>query len=319
MLGCMTPLVPFVRRVDQGPHPELLAALRSHLDDVELVVHDQLAESRLDEVTVAIVDGPSADQLATLPNLALVQSTWAGVEEIIPAVPHGVEIARMLDPQLAATMSEAVLAWTLYLHRDMHRYARQERIAQWKEHPTVKAVHRRVGVLGLGALGAAAARTLAVQGFTVAGWSRSPKAIDGVECFDGAAGLRTLLERSDIVVNLLPHTDTTAGTLGAEAFATMSAGSSLINFGRGPTVDDRALLDALDREHLDHAVLDVFTVEPLPAEHRYWAHESVTVLPHISGPTSVDTAAVIAADNVRRFLMTGESPTDALVDRSRGY
>jgi glyoxylate/hydroxypyruvate reductase A len=315
----MTPVVPFVRRVDQGPHPELLAALRSHLDDIDVVPLDEIVVSRLDEVTVAIVDGPSADQLAALPNLALVQSTWAGVEEIVPAVPIGVAIARMLDPQLAATMAEAVLAWTLYLHRDMPVYARQERIAQWKEHPPVKAVDRRVGVVGLGALGAVAARTLAGHGFTVAGWSRSPKVIDGVECLDGAAGLRRLLERSDIVVNLLPHTGATTGILDAEAFAVMRPGSSLINFGRGPTVDDRALLDALDRGHVGHAVLDVFTVEPLPADHRYWAHESVTVLPHISGPTSVDTAAVIAADNVRRFLESGELPTAALVDRSRGY
>jgi glyoxylate/hydroxypyruvate reductase A len=315
----MKPLVPFVRRIDQGPHPELLAALRSHLHDVELIVHEEIAESRLDEATVAIVDGPSVDQLATLPNLALVQSTWAGVEEIIPAVPEGVAIARMLDPQLAATMSEAVLAWTLYLHRDMHRYARQERLVQWKEHPPVNAVDRRVGVVGLGALGADAARTLAVQGFTVAGWSRSPKVIDGVECFDGAAGLRTLLERSQIVVNLLPHTTATAGLLGVEAFAAMPPGASLVNFGRGQTVDDRALLDALDRGHLDHAVLDVFEVEPLPEDHPYWRHESVTVLPHISGPTNVDTAAEIAAANVRRFLATGELPNGALVDRARGY
>ena len=121
------------------------------------------------------------------------------------------------------------------------------------------------------------------------------------------------------MVNLLPHTADTVGLLGAEAFAAMPSGASLVNFGRGQTVDDAALLDVLDRGHLDHAVLDVFDVEPLPAEHPYWQHASVTVLPHISGPTSVDTAAEIAAANVRRFLTTGDFPTDAMVDRARGY
>ncbi len=315
----MPPLVPFVRRIEDGPHPELLAALRRQLPHVELVEHADIPADRRSEATVAIVDGPSADQLASLPELALVQSTWAGVEAIIPAVPDGVAIARMVDPQLAATMAEAVLAWTLYLHRDMPRYARQQRAGEWIEHPLVRTSDRRVGVVGLGALGTAAARTLAGHGFDVAGWSRSAKRIDGVACFDGDGGLRALLGRSDIVVNLLPHTAATAGLFDADAFAAMPAGGSLINFGRGQTVEDDALLAALDRGHLDHAVLDVFDVEPLPTEHRYWGHGSVTVLPHISGPTSVDTAAVIAAENVRRFIATGELPVDALVDRARGY
>ena len=178
---------------------------------------------------------------------------------------------------------------------------------------------RRVGIVGLGVLGTAAAGCLADHGFEVAGWSRSAKQVEGVTCFDGDDGLAALLGRSDIVVNLLPHTADTVGLLGAEAFAAMPSGASLINFGRGQTLDDTALLDVLDRGHLDHAVLDVFDIEPLPAEHPYWRHAAVTVLPHISGPTSVDTAAEIAAANVRRFLTTGDFPTDAMVDRARGY
>lgn len=311
--------VPFVRRIDQGPHPELLAALRRELPELDVIEHGELDVEQRDAVTVAIVDDPGADQLAALPNLALVQSTWAGVDEIIPAVPEGVAIARMVDPQLAATMAEAVLAWALYLHRDMPRYAQQQRAQRWLEHALVRPADRRIGILGLGALGRAAAHTLVAQDFPVSGWSRSAKSIDGVACVDGADGLTALLNRSDIVVNLLPHTEDTLGLLGAEAFATMPVGASLINFGRGQTVDDVALLDALDRGHLDHAVLDVFDVEPLPADHPYWRHDSVTVLPHISGPTSSDTAAVIAAENVRRFLANGELPTDALVDREHGY
>ena len=315
----MSPTVPFVRRIDHGPHPELLDALRRHLPEFQVVEHAEVPVEQRAAVTVAIVDGPSGEQLAALPNLALVQSTWAGIEEILPAVPDGVAIARMVDPQLAATMAEAVLAWTLFLHRDMPRYARQQRARVWKEHALVKAEHRRIGIVGLGALGRAAARSLVQQGFPVTGWSRSPKALAGVECLHGADGLSGLLERSDIVVNLLPRTESTDGLLDAAAFATMPSGAALINFGRGQTVDDAALLDALDSGHLDHAVLDVFDVEPLPSEHRYWSHDAVTVLPHISGPTSTDTAAVIAADNVRRFLESGELPTDALVDRARGY
>lgn len=319
MLRLMSPLVPYVRRTDRPPNDELVERLRASMPDVLVVDFVDIDRSRLSEVTAAVVDGPSADQLAAMPNLAFVQSTWAGVEAVLPAAPEGVAIARMVDPQMAVTMSEAVLAWTLYLHRDMPRYARQQRARQWSEHPLTPAPERRVGVAGLGALGTAAARTLADHGFSVAAWARSPKEIDGVVCFDGDDGFERLLARSDIVVNLLPDTDATTGIFGASAFATMPAGSSLINFGRGPTVDEAALLEALDGRHLDHAVLDVFDHEPLPEDHPFWTHESVTVLPHISGPTTVATAAVVAAQNIRRFLATGVLPTDALVDRTRGY
>ena len=321
----MQPLVPFVRNPDWGPHDALVDALRAAMPELDLQIHADIPVARLGEPTVAIVDGPSSEQLSSIPNLRLVQSTWAGVEAILPAVPDGVVVARMIDPQLGLTMAEAVLAWTLYLHRDMPRYAQQQRESEWIEHVPVRASNRRVGILGLGALGSLAAETLRDQRFDVAGWSRTEKRIDGVECFhDGPAGggFDALLERSDIIVNLLPHTAATVGLLGADAFARMPVGASLINFGRGSTVDDDALLEALgDAEsgHLGHAVLDVFVTEPLPADHPYWRHPKVTVLPHISGPTSTDTAAIIAAANVRAFLADGTLPTEALVDRTRGY
>jgi glyoxylate/hydroxypyruvate reductase A len=315
----MSALVPFVRRHEDGPHPELLDALRQSLPHHDVVELADIDPSRLDEVTVAVVDGPSEEQLAMLPNLQLVQSTWAGVETIIPSVPEHVGIARMIDPQLGETMAEAVLAWTLYIHRDMPRYARQQRAGRWIVHRPVHARDRRVGIAGLGALGTAAARRLEEQGFPVAGWSRTPRHVEGVTTFDGDDGFPSFLARSDVVVNLLPDTTATRGMFGALALATMPPGSSLINFGRGPTIDDDALLDALDSGHLDHAVLDVFTVEPLPPDHPYWTHPSVTVLPHVSGPTTVASAAVIAAANVRRYLETGELPVEALVDRHRGY
>ena len=315
----MKRIVAYVRRPDWAPHRALVDALRRSLPDHDVVEDADLGDDGRARVTVVVADGPNAEQLARLPRLAFVQSTWAGVEQILPIVPDGVAVARMVDPQLTATMSEAVLAWTLYLHRDMPRYAAQQQRRDWKPLEPVLAGDRRVGVLGLGALGSAAATNLSGQGFDVAGWSRSPKTIGSIECLSGDTGLELLLARSDIVVNLLPHTADTEGLLGADAFATMPAGASLINFGRGQTVDDAALLGALDDGHLDHAVLDVFTIEPLPDDHRYWDHPHVTVLPHVSGPTSPATAAVIAADNVRRFLVDGTLPTDALVDRTRGY
>lgn len=302
--------------------PQLLGAVeRAGGDTIRIVPFDHLDDDERESTRVAVVDGPSADQLASLPNLEWVHSTWAGVEALIDALRPDVNIVRMVDPQLAETMSEAVLTWVLYLHRDMPRFVRRQRERVWDPVPvTVRAAERRVGILGLGALGVAAAERLRDNGFAVAGWSRSPKSVDGVECVDGDDGLATLFAGSDIVVNLLPDTPATAGLLGAaDAFDRMRPGASILNVGRGPTIDDGALLAALDSGRVGHAVLDVFVEEPLPVDHPYWTHESVTVLPHITGPTSDSTAAEIVAANLVQWLETGDLPTVGVVDRTAGY
>lgn len=166
-------------------------------------------------------------------------------------------------------------------------------------------------------MGATAARRLKANGFRVIGWSRSPKTIAGIETFHGEDGLGAVLAQADILVLLLPLTAATRGLIGADALGRMKPGASLINFGRGALIDDAALLARLDSGALDHAVLDVFATEPLPSDSPYWAHERVTVLPHISAPTSVATASRIVADNLRAWLRDGAIPR--AVDRRAGY
>jgi glyoxylate/hydroxypyruvate reductase A len=312
----VTTVVPYIR--DGEPNEPMLAGLRRSLPDVLVAPVTELDPDQLATARVAVLDGVDVDQLASMTSLEMVQATWAGVESVLAVVPDDVHVLRMIDPQLGLTMAEAVLTWVLYLHRGMPAYLRQQRAAEWIEHAQVLASDRRVGILGLGALGGLAATTLRDQGFEVAGWSRSARAIEGVDCFHGAGGFGELLERSDIVVNLLPHTAATSNLLDAAAFARLPDGASVINVGRGATIDDDALLAALD-DRLDHAVLDVFTEEPLPGDHPYWAHPQVTVLPHVAANTTPDTASVIAAANIAAFLADGSLPDDSLVDRSLGY
>jgi hypothetical protein len=144
---------------------------------------------------------------------------------------------------------------------------------------------RTVAVLGLGVLGAACAQALASLNFRVLGWSRSPKSIDGVETAHGADGLDATLRQAAIVVLLLPDTPATENTLNARTLALLPKGAVIVNPGRGPLIDDDALLAALDSGQVGHATLDVFRTEPLPAEHPYWAHPKVTVTPHIASET----------------------------------
>ena len=283
-----------------------------------VVAFEDLDASERSACEIAVVANPRIEDVLSMPKLKWVHSVWAGVERLVAELPaNDVRIVRLVDPQLAKTMAEAVLAWTLYLHRDMPRYARQQAARQWIEHDYVRPELKTVSLLGLGALGAASVAKLVAAGFKVCGWSRTGKAIPGVDCHAGDEALPAMLARTDILVCLLPLTAHTRGILDADALGGLRKGAALVNFARGPIVDDAALRSALDDNRVSHAVLDVFDREPLPADAWQWAHSRVTVLPHVSAPTDRRTASAIVAANVRRYRESGLIP--ASVDRAAGY
>src|SRR4051794_17416407 len=153
-----------------------------------------LGPSQRRDVEIAVVANPNPADVAGLPNLALVQSLGAGVERLVSELgPSAPPIVRMVDPEMARTMSEAVLAWTHYLQRDMPAYARQQRERVWLQLPYRKPSDITVGLLGLGALAIASARRLTEAGFRVVGWSRSQKKLPDVEAISGEDGLAALL------------------------------------------------------------------------------------------------------------------------------
>lgn len=295
-----------------------LAALRAAMPNETIVPFDALDAAARAACDVAIVANPRPEDVAALPNLTWVHSVWAGVERLMADLPdNGLKIVRLVDPQLADTMAEAVLAWTLYLHRDMPRYAQQQAARQWIAHDYRRPAAKTVALLGVGALGEAAAQRLLAAGFQVSGWSRTRKALPGVRCYAGADELPDMLAQADILVCLLPLTPQTRGIVDAAALAALPEHAALINFARGPIVDDAALRAALDSGRLSHAVLDVFDREPLPEDSWHWAHARVTVLPHISAPTDRETASAIVAGNIARYRATGDMP--AAVQRALGY
>lgn len=244
----------------------------------------------------------------------LVQSLWAGVERIVTNPTLTQPLCRMVDPGLAQGMVEYCTGWALRGHLGMHHY-RQDGVWRNGIAPPL-ATQRRVTVLGMGALGRSVAQALAGLGFRVAGWSRSGQPVPGIETFADDA-LPEALRRAEILVCLLPDTPDTRDLLDAERLALLPRGAILINAGRGTLIDETALLGAIGRGHLSHAVLDVFRHEPLPPEHPFWTQPHVTVTPHISAETRPETAAPVAADNLRR-AMRG-LPLLHLVDIKRGY
>ncbi|ODP34458.1 glyoxylate/hydroxypyruvate reductase A [Pandoraea sp. ISTKB] len=314
----MPSVIAFLSRMPADYQLPYLDALRAALPDDIVAPLAALSAAQRAQAPIAIVANPDPADVAALPGLLWIQSLWAGVESLVAALPaDSPPIMRLVDPEMSRTMAEAVLAWTYYLQRDMPRYARQQTQRVWVQQTYRKPSQTTVGLLGLGELGQAAAARLRDAGFVVRGWSRSPKALDGIETLSGDGGLDAMLATADIVVSLIPLTAQTRGMLDATRLGRMKPGAALINFSRGPVVVTQALLDALNRGHLSHAVLDVFDVEPLPIDSSLWDHPHVTVLPHISAPTDHDTAAQVIAGNIRDFRATGRIPGN--VDMTRGY
>ena len=294
-----------------------LQVLSKALPGFQVLKGSELSDEQAREARLAIVANPAPDDLLRYPNLIWVQSLWAGVEKLVKSLPQQVQIVRLVDPNLAETMAEAVLAWTLYLHRDMPAYAQQQKDRVWRPLPVRSPSTTQVVVLGLGKLGLAACRRLQANGFAVTGWSRRLKHIEQLTCLQGEQGLKEAMGWADILVVLLPLTADTHSLLNIERLALLKPGACIINFARGAIIDTSGLVSCLNNGHVKHAVLDVFEQEPLPPEHPLWSQHGVTILPHISAPTNYESAAEIVAGNISNWLETGNLPET--VSRQQGY
>jgi len=291
---------------DPGERDGWLQALGAAMHEARWL-DESSARVRPAEVQAAVVANPPPGSLQGLPNLRLIQSLWAGVDRLLAdtTLPAGVPIARMVDPAMNAAMAETALWAVLSLHRGFFAYARQQQQGLWQPLPQCRADEVGVLVLGQGQMGRTAAARIAALGYRVQGWRR-----------DGTP-LEPLLRQSQIVINLLPLTPETHGILNAALFAAMPQGASLVNLARGRHLVDADLLAALDSGHLQHAVLDVFHSEPLPAEHPFWRHPQVTVLPHAAAATDARSAAAVAVANLR--AVRDGAPVAHLVEKTRGY
>lgn len=270
-------------------------------------------------IDFGIVWRPRTGDLARFPNLRAIVSIGAGIDHVLAdaELPKGVPIIRTVGTDLTQRMREYVALHVLRHHRDMPRQLQAQAEADWHAIVVPVAPNRTVGVMGLGNLGAAAAQTLAGLGFATRGWSKSPKQIDGLTCYDSAAGLDEFLDGCEILVNLLPLTDATRGILNAELFAKLPREACVINCARGPHLVEDDLLAALDSGQIKQATLDVFHLEPLPADHAFWGHRAITVTPHVASQIDAGTGGRIIAENLKTFAETGTCADVA--DAARGY
>ncbi|SDT42569.1 2-hydroxyacid dehydrogenase [Bradyrhizobium canariense] len=275
------------------------------------------------EVHYAAVWKPSPGELAAFPNLRVIFNLGAGVDALmadgrLPNVP----LVRVAVSDLTARMTEYVVLHVLMHHRQELYLRASQREKRWAPKSQWPASAISAGIMGLGTLGADAARALAKLGFRVSGWSRSPKEIDGIDCFHGQAQLEPFLQQTDILVCLLPLTPDTRHILNRGLFSRLNRSSPmgapvLINAGRGGLQNEADILACLDDGTLGAASLDVYATEPLPPDSPFWTHPKVVLTPHNAADTDPDEISKYVARQIERFEAGGT--LENIVNPTRGY
>lgn len=299
-----------------GTDADWRAAINAELPDLEVRFWPDVGDPA--DIEYLAFTRPSPDEWPEFPNLKAMLTRQAGVDGFIghPRLP-GVPLSKLEPEDGDPMMTEYVVMHVLRLHRAMPTYRERQARREWREGPQKRPEERTVGFLGYGTMARKPARILREMGFDVAAWARTPKPGAEVPVHAGAGRLGAVLERSDIVVCLLPLTGETRGILNAEAFAAMPEGGMVVNLGRGEHVVVEDLIAALDSGHLYHAALDVHSPEPLPPESPLWDHPGVTVMPHVARRPNIAQLAPRMVANIRR-CEAGE-PLLQEVDRDAGY
>ncbi|OQW49487.1 2-hydroxyacid dehydrogenase [Candidatus Raskinella chloraquaticus] len=296
--------------------------LRQHLPEMDFVIAG-VDDFDPAAIRYAAVWKPTKGYLATLPRLSLIFNLGAGVDAVMadPTLPD-VPLVRVATDDLTNRMSEYVLLHVLMAHRRQAPLASAQKRRQWDGRLQWAAKDLRVGVMGLGVIGTDAVHKLAMVGFNVAGWSRTPRSVPGIACFDGAAGLDDFLARSDVLVVLLPLTAQTRGIVDRVLLRKLPhdgplGAPVLINAGRGGLQIEDDILAALDDGTLGQATLDVFNTEPLPSDHPLWSHPRVTITPHNAADSDAEAIAAYIAAQIRSHECGAALAN--VVDRTRGY
>jgi len=277
---------------------------------------DKLA---LETVKWVGVWNPKPNFFKAFPNLQGVFALSAGVDALVARddLPSSLPIMRLLDAGMAQQMIDYLLWVALTLQGDFDLYLQRQKQKNWQPELSKNPTKPRVGILGLGTLGIKVAQKFSQLGYSVSGWKRTAAFVEGVEVLVGDEGFVILLKKTDLLVNLLPNTAATNKILNKANLEKLPQGASLVNIGRGQQLVDKDLISLLDTQHLRLAVLDVFSTEPLPENHPFWAHSQVIITPHIAAYTLPELAVEQVVNNLKR-LAKGEKPT-GLVDSTLGY
>ena len=266
----------------------------------------------------AVVWAPPQQFMDEQPGLKALFNIGAGVDALLKLrLPPQALVVRLDDAGMAVQMAEYVCHAVIRHFREFDAYEADMAAGRWGYRKPRLRSDFPIGVMGLGVLGERVAKALAQFDFPINGWSRSPKAIEGVRAFSGTEQFNDFLAASRVLVNLLPLTPETADVINADTLARLQPGAYIINVARGAHLVEDDLLAAIERGHVAGATLDVFRTEPLPAGHPFWNHPRITITPHTSARTLRDESI---AQIARKMAALQRGDTVAgVVDVGRGY
>lgn len=219
-------------------------------------------------------------------------------------------------------MAEYTISMMLQISRKASQLLANQKQHIWDRRvPMTEISGKTIGILGTGAIGCEIARLAKAFNMRTIGFNRSGHDADHCDLVVDRNSIRTLYKESDFIVNVLPSTPLTKGFIGAEAFTLLKRDAVLINIGRGTTINEKELIQALKEKRIGHAVMDVFEREPLPEESPLWGMENVTVTPHISGisPQYQERAIEIFCDNLILYRKDKQDEMINIIPYNRGY
>ena len=297
--------------------PPWLDSLRAALPGAEVEVWSAGAPP----ADYAVVWSPPQQFIDEQMQLKGIFNIGAGVDALLKLrLPPGMPVVRLDDAGMSVQMAEYVCHAVIRHFREFDGYETDAARGKWSYRKPRLRTDFPVGVMGLGVLGEHVGRSLAQFDFPVMGWSRSPKAIPGVQCFSGEAGFNDFLAASRTLVCLLPLTPETENIMRRDTLARLLPNGYVINVARGHHLVDEDLIALLDSGHLAGATLDVFRTEPLPPAHAFWAHPKITVTPHTSARTLRAESISQIAGKIR--ALESGAPLASLagrVDLNKGY
>ena len=255
------------------------------------------------------------------PQLKIIQATMAGIDGLFPLVwlADGVQFWTNRGVHGAKAGEFAIMA-ILMLASQMPAFATNQRAGRWQKHYGSVLAGRRLTVIGLGALGASGARHAKYFGMHVTGVRTSATPHPACDQVFAGTELDRILPETEFLLVATPSTPATRGLLSRRRLESLPKGAGVVNIGRGALLDQEALCDLLEEEHLGGAVLDVFTPEPIPPGHRLWTTKNLIISPHTSAddPRTYNAATLDLFFENLHALRAGQTPP-TLVDPRRGY
>lgn len=304
--------------ISPGKDPEAwVKALKEQHPGLNIYVYPE--DHDKEEVEFALTWKHPRGIFKNYPNLKVIASMGAGVDHITSdeELPENIKITKVVDNRLEEDMGTFVLSLILAHQRNLLYYRESQLNEKWEPVPYTRNNQIKVGILGIGNLGQRVAHKLLQNDFQVIGFSRNKKEIENVESFAGEDELDEFLEKSNILVNMLPLTPNTEKILDKELFEKLPKGAYLINVARGEHLVEQDLLAKVDDGHLSGAALDVFWEEPIRDEHPFWKHPKIRITPHIASVTHPKSVVPQIIENYER--LQDEEPLKNEVKRDIGY